>query len=821
MFLGRRARNTKKRKVEVVLNEYEGPSCLHSSQRRQVHLSTVAHRTETTAKRLMTTIQGRAPHATSSVSSSDVRSPLQSPPTLDPVEQYKFLQDDFFHEWDAEHELPQARARTAADNPMKEWLEERDKFLDEFLRLDGRGISESEWQGHYFKPVPLRDLGLRIQLNHPPGEDCFSAQSTGDNFIIVDAFQIHEVAINFLAKLEDAQESGLRACRRRHRDETRRPNINLPSGWNEVAEDKRWLYALFLGIDANFRLKRKIVSSEQRDLSLGMGWAFFVEETAYKSHINANWNLKQPKSTCVLHKAVNKPDKEARGLLASGAGTVDCAHHDMKRPNAVGDLQLGERYMNMDYLILSSLKDTEIESLVLSYDIVCQWSINWHDRMMSYPRGLQASSSIKEITFLVPKFHLPAHIEECNLSYSFNLTRGMGRTDGEAPEHGWVNINPIAQSTKEMGPGSRRDTIYNHFNDWNWKKKIQLGKRMLTKIQEAAKGSREHADALRELEAAIPKDVIEEWAAEVERWEHNPVNAWKAGGWKRDESVANPYAYKSKGISKRSICLKLAQEVERITKERGVGKYKSRTNACFRYDCERHKLAAEMADLGTHPTAKQLSELLERSNQLRHKIATWMDVQALFMPEAVQQRARQSQKGTAEGITATQVYEIPLWLTSALAKLNIIVPSALRLYEWHLRHGQAHDSLNDCSHILRLKSYLYKYKDKYTRGVRGLTRTNSVIEAATGSLHRAAYKYSTARDAMIQVKAGLNVPTSWKTTLWPLSITTDLRALSEGLVGDSKGRQTISWIWLYYPITESSDDNPRLNEALKIEWCRA
>lgn len=43
------------------------------------------------------------------------------------------------------------------------------------------------------------------------------------------------------------------------------------------------------------------------------------------------------------HDAVDKPDHEARGLAASGAGTIDCARHDLKRPNGVGDLQLGER----------------------------------------------------------------------------------------------------------------------------------------------------------------------------------------------------------------------------------------------------------------------------------------------------------------------------------------------------------------------------------------------------------------------------------------------------------------------------------------------
>lgn len=64
----------------------------------------------------------------------------------------------------------------------------------------------------------------------------------------------------------------------------------------------------------------------------------------------------------------------------------------------------------------------------------------------------------------------------CNLQYSFNLTKGIGRTNGEVPERGWANINPAAQSTKEMGLGSRHDTLDDHFGDWNWKKMIKLGK---------------------------------------------------------------------------------------------------------------------------------------------------------------------------------------------------------------------------------------------------------------------------------------------------------------------------------------------------------
>ena len=35
---------------------------------------------------------------------------------------------------------------------------------------------------------------------------------------------------------------------------------------------------------------------------------------------------------------------DVRGLVVTGVGTVDCARHNMKRPNSIGDLQLREKY---------------------------------------------------------------------------------------------------------------------------------------------------------------------------------------------------------------------------------------------------------------------------------------------------------------------------------------------------------------------------------------------------------------------------------------------------------------------------------------------
>ena len=108
----------------------------------------------------------------------------------------------------------------------------------------------------------------------------------------------------------------------------------------------------------------------------------------------------------------------------------------------------------MDYLFFSSVANTNFDHLIMSYDIACQWSVHLWERMRSYPHRIQINPKRKTIIFLIPKFHLPAHIAACQTMFSFNLTRGVSRTDGEAPECGWANINPVAAQTKQMGPAS-------------------------------------------------------------------------------------------------------------------------------------------------------------------------------------------------------------------------------------------------------------------------------------------------------------------------------------------------------------------------------
>ena len=122
------------------------------------------------------------------------------------------------------------------------------------------------------------------------------------------------------------------------------PGKNLPDGWKDAPESQKWLYSLFVGLDANFKLKRKKVSSEKVDPSLSRGWSYFVDEVKYKLFLQEYGDSAQEKSTCSNYNAMAKANsKDSRHLDTTGAGTVDCVRHDMKRPNGVGDLQKGER----------------------------------------------------------------------------------------------------------------------------------------------------------------------------------------------------------------------------------------------------------------------------------------------------------------------------------------------------------------------------------------------------------------------------------------------------------------------------------------------
>lgn len=118
--------------------------------------------------------------------------------------------------------------------------------------------------------------------------------------------------------------------------------------------------------------------------------------------------------------------------------------------------------------------------------------------------------------------------------------------------------------------------------------------------------------------------------------------------------------------------------------------------------------------------------------------------------------------------------------------------------EWDLRHAQANDALNELRAALRLRSYLYRDKDRFQRGQRMQTRSRGVIQNCQDRVDGSALKYRVARDALVHLSRRLN-NLGWEAAL-PVLKDTDVRGMTEAaLRGEEEsigeGRRTLTWIW--------------------------
>lgn len=130
----------------------------------------------------------------------------------------------------------------------------------------------------------------------------------------------------------------------------------------------------------------------------------------------------------------------------------------------------------MDFIWLSTLKHSRNKKILSIYDIMCQWSKNLFTRIQVAPEIVRRALSPDDLEVVIPKFHLLAHGTPCLVPYSLNYKHGVGRIDGEGVERCWSVLNGISRSTRQMGPGSRKDTIEDHCGHGNWRKMVNSGK---------------------------------------------------------------------------------------------------------------------------------------------------------------------------------------------------------------------------------------------------------------------------------------------------------------------------------------------------------
>ncbi|KAH9894052.1 hypothetical protein C8Q73DRAFT_665658 [Cubamyces lactineus] len=551
---------------------------------------------------------------------------------------------------------------------------------------------------------------------------------------------------------------------------------------------------LTVAINACFRLKRRAISNEAKDPILGSGWGYFVEDVGFHE-VLAEYKEQEEISTCTGLSAIDHANtKYAKGYAATGIGAVV--------------------YINMDYVFVSAMREWLVVKKLVSYDIACQWSKNIVERIANLPSHLQIPVPEGSISYVIPKLHYRSHERLNHSQHSLNYLLGCARTDGEGIERRWWWIQPIANSTKVMGPGMRQGMLEDQWGYSNWRKTVDLARTLSARLKEAACEYKEHKSLFDTLTLTLDRARCAGWEAAVKEWELHPG------------SSDNPYLVVTQGLSEREVLQDLSREEQAASASPGFVAVHSVSMLGFvvlglEIEAQQRNLSEDSRDA----TPGKLAELHEHRTSLRRKIQKFRELQGVYMAAAASTLA----EDPACHMDVQEVEGIRLGLPSEISqtrRLTVCSPRLLEI-EARLREGQCHDSLQDLRSKLHTIHQLYSYKRLNVRNQGPNTRARAGIAYQDAGKSRAVRRYHHARRAM----HALTGPGDWEQELRILE-DSDIRGLEEDdprpvkgghkrkrgdTNGPAEGRRRISWIWH----SADQDGSVGMIDSLRVEWLKA
>ncbi|PBK59169.1 hypothetical protein ARMSODRAFT_983262 [Armillaria solidipes] len=614
------------------------------------------------------------------------------------------------------------------------------------------------------------------------------------------------------------------------------PEVNLPEGWDQAPPEMQFLYVLLICMDANFRLKNQMVSSYSRDPGLGIGWGYFVPRAPFETYV-LNHTSDEDISTCVGFAALAKADtKFSKGLRYTGVGAVSCARGEFLM--RLVDLHKGERYAPMDYVFGSALQPfAGLLSMIISYDIACQWFVHLDERMKNWPEEIPPPSA--KLTPAIPKFHEPAHKQDNHQEFSCNYIKGMAASDCEVPERIWGPNNAIGNSTKTMGPGSRHDVLDDNFGAWNWQKYTGMA---------AVKERNVQVEGHRGFTAALPQNLVEDWERMCVKWENDSF----------PKTAENPFATNEDYMSEDEVEKELQAEEEERRRQGGRVYHETSAHKFVALGLSLEESQRKIRSLALqhkNPTTRQGAALKEERSILQEKLRSWLLLRPIYIPGLVQYLTETGELSSNSEDENPE--DVALWLPSSLPveRRRAICMEGLPRMEDKFRTAQCHDALNGIRHTLRVKTRMIYFRNKNTRGQAPSTRARAVIDGVHKRALRFASKYRSAREA----KLALAGPGDWERTLRVLENKdirsyTDVERKSRGpgrrgnnedddepvhasdddeedeitlevtertqKEGTGETRRTLSWIWQTTPvdIEDGADNNEKI---LQTEWCKS
>ena len=180
------------------------------------------------------------------------------------------------------------------------------------------------------------------------------------------------------------------------------------------------------------------------------------------------------------------------------------------------------RQSNMDFILLSALLCFQLLSLIVSYDIACQYGKNFWRCMPGLPAELQITLPESRVWFKVPNFHLPPHKPLCHSPFSFHWMWGAGRTHRETVEQNWEFTNGAAASTKMMGIGTRHATLEDLVGFHNWRRLVAWRGIFTRRMKENVMEGQVQHDAFDVFDTAMEEkapELVARWKVWVHEWE--------------------------------------------------------------------------------------------------------------------------------------------------------------------------------------------------------------------------------------------------------------------------------------------------------------
>ncbi|KAJ7742488.1 hypothetical protein DFH07DRAFT_777724 [Mycena maculata] len=571
-------------------------------------------------------------------------------------------------------------------------------------------------------------------------------------------------------------------------------------GWRDVDPQFRFLYMLLLALDANFKLKNRMRTNEIDDPSLGPGWGYWVEPRRYKRHLG-KYVAEKDASTCIAFAALLQKDTRlTTGLRASGVGGCVCARHECVRPNGLGDLQKGERYANMDYILMSALVGFTLMLLMISYDIACQWQKNLKERNAKMPHSTSRSSAPYV-------WHAASHDDDCKDANSLSFKPGVGKSDGEGVEQVWSVLNPAAYHTKDAGRSQRADTLEDKIGSHNFLKNIGQGQALQRKLIVDIAERDHQVEAFKEVTRTVERPVKKQWTKMIDEW-------------LKDASKPNPYALSRKDCPSEAQVRVDCQKEEDESMAGATSEIWGRSATVFltaglQIEQAQRCIVSEVSGR-VLVTADRESKIFEWRCTLLGKIRKFRILQAMYMPGAAAVIAAAEEARDADD-APPKAEHIRLFMPSDMAPgrdpLRGCVSGLLGL-EYKLRVGQCTNALVTLRSRLHAKRHLIMFRNENLAGQNLATKGATLIGQVGERVEAAAAKELRPEDVQLDGDAGESDAAA-RVKLAMLGAGRGARA-PRNAPGTSK--RVMSWIWTAPGALD--DEDLALHESVRVEWTR-